>query len=201
MSGLEVIRAWLSVQLLLLVLALLIWPRLLNDASDSFGRELHEYLPAAQQSQVKLRGEYWRTLLGTKCTTASIPPEVAWAGNGNDAEVRPGALNQLLWQSQAWLQLICLRAALLLQMWPVLAVLLLASLLDGWVARRIRQTSFRPSSVLLHRLALTGLQAGSLGLLSYVLIPLPWPGWLLPLLLLALLLAARNLLAHAQKRL
>lgn len=186
MSQLDWLRAWLSMVLLALCLVLLLAPGTLVQSVVTSHAEIRQLLPAQQVQAAIVRAGDWRARIGPL----------------NPGEPRSsGSLAELTQRGQQWLQLVCLRAALLWTVLPWFIAIGIAALLDGWIARRIRQASFRPSNALIHRLALIGLKVASLGLLSYLLIPLPWPMLVLPSLLLAVLLSLRFLLAETQKRL
>lgn len=186
MSQLDWLRAWLSMVLLALCLVLLLAPGILVESVVTTYAEIRQLLPARQAQAAIVQARDWRAGIGQRDLGAPNPI---------------GSLAKLTQQGQQWLQLVCLRAALIWTVLPWFIAIGIAAFLDGWIARRIRQASFRPSNALIHRLALIGLKAASLGLLSYLLMPVPWPGLVLPSLLLAVLLSLRFLIADTQKRL
>ncbi|AVP99094.1 hypothetical protein C7S18_18820 [Ahniella affigens] len=186
MTQLDWLRAWVSLLLVALCLILLVAPGILAQSTVSVRTELVRLLPEPHADVVTSQAADWAQRVMPSDPVGSHPA---------------GSLGDLQQHLSQWSYLVRLRAAMLWFIAPWFMVIGTAALLDGWIARRIRQATFRPSNALLHRLALISLKAAFLGLLSYVLMPLPWPSQLLPCLLFGMLLALRVLLAETQKRL
>ncbi|MBS1201944.1 MAG: hypothetical protein H6R22_453 [Chromatiaceae bacterium] len=93
------------------------------------------------------------------------------------------------------------RLALLLAWWPFLALVLVATVGDGWLRRRIRQYGFVYASPLAHHTALWVLLTLwiSVGLLLFA--PIPIPALAVPVLAVITALCVDLVLTNAQKRL
>lgn len=186
MSQLDWWRGWLSMMLLALCLVLLIAPQILAASIRSTQAEMSLLLPPQATATAIAQAEAWRGQLWQSGLSSTGSPE---------------SLGALLQHVQQWLDLVALRAALLWYVLPWFLIIGVVAVLDGWIARRIHQASFRPSNALLHRMALITLKAALMGLLSYGLLPVPWPVSVLPCLLFVTLVALKFLLAETQKRL
>lgn len=204
MSQLDWLRAWIASWLLLLCLALLPAPMLLDRAELALHTTLRRCLLPEQQIAAMGQAQTWATngwLAWRSELPNANPPATKSSTPDRILNDKPGTLSQTLAQGQQYLFIISLRLALLLAILPTYGLLLLAVMIDGWIARRVRQASFRPSSALWHRLGLVGVQASFWLVLSYVFLPLPWPWWWLLGLAPVSLLCVRVLVSETQKRL
>jgi hypothetical protein len=94
----------------------------------------------------------------------------------------------------------CQRLAVLLSWWPLLGILGLAAWGDGWLRRRIRQSSFAYASPLTHHLALRALLWLFLGALLLLVAPIPLPALGVPVLGASVAALLGLALANTQKR-
>jgi hypothetical protein len=95
----------------------------------------------------------------------------------------------------------CKRASGSLLWWPYALFMFVPWVIDGYVQRRIRQTSFHYSSPLSHRLSLYVVEALILGVIVLFFLPIPlhplvWPGFILAAGL-ACAVAAANFMKRA----
>jgi hypothetical protein len=93
------------------------------------------------------------------------------------------------------------RLAMLVAWWPFLLLLLAAAWGDGWVRRRIRQSSFAYASPLAHAYALRGILVLVMLMGLALFVPLPLPVLGVPLVGIFLAVLVGLIVANAQKRL
>jgi hypothetical protein len=92
------------------------------------------------------------------------------------------------------------RLVLLLAWWPYLLVVVAFAAGDGWMRRRIRQSSFAYASPLRHHYAVRGMVWLGLAGLFGLFLPIPWSPWLIPLAGAIVAALVGLALANTQKR-
>lgn len=93
------------------------------------------------------------------------------------------------------------RLALVLAWWPFMAILLVATLGDGWLRRRIRQHGFVYASPLTHHGAIWGMATLWIGVGLLLFAPIPIPTLAMPILGIITAVCVDLALTNAQKRL
>lgn len=83
---------------------------------------------------------------------------------------------------------------------PYLALLIAPAAIDGWVRRKIKQTSFSYTSPLAHSYSILAIKAAVVGILFVFLLPVPLPIGCIPAAGALIALALGLVIANTQKR-